>query len=962
MIISWSKSRTVISTSVTGQDSNKIPLVTKAIFGKKLPQARVSLVTRTINIDTPIAITAINRPGSTADTVNWYINDSDILTTSATAGNLITLFFDRQNLQTFTAGDVIRLADYSSNYIKQVTLESATSVSVTFADPGDLVSSNINLRIIVSTTQTVTDSQTTTYLDNSTKIFESPTSSNLVKSSIKLSSDVTKLQAISGKVPFKLADAPPLISKPGKIILTAILRPDSSYSSPSYTSTSTTSVVYDSYYAVVTSSSETGVTTDVVSWYIDDKDILTVVPSGSKLLTLFFDQIQDSLSGLAVTVSHGPTNYYKVITDFISTRSSITFPNPGDITSTNGIILTWTKPRTVTTASAIGQNLNKIPLVTKAIFGKKLPQARISTVTKTIYVDTPLPVIGRSSTESTANTVNWYINDQDILNTEYLVSPTVTLYLVKQNIQTFTAGSQVRLANYQEGYVRQFTLISATDISITFSDPGDLPGISGLNVIASVAQTITDFQTDTYLSNTTEIFESPISSNLVKSSIKLRPDSTKLQTIPGKVPLKVVDGPPNISKSLANLQKSLIQLRPDSSYSSPTYTSTSTTSVTYVIYSVAVIGSDVSTADTVAWYIEERDVLTVFPTGSSLITLYFKPGPDSVAGAVIQLIQNTIGYIRTITNFTYTSSSITFLDPGDLPSTGGMTINWSRPKTTITATAIGQNLNKIPLVTKAIFGKKLPQARTIAVTNTIYVDYPIPILTVVKPIYSANTVAWYIEDRDILTTTSVADSTVTLIFAQQALKKFTAGEQIRLADYSRNYIKQVTVISATDTSVMFADPGDLVANNSLNILVSVAQTITDSQTTTYLDSSVEIFDTPKINSLAYKQLVQLKAEPAVFKDIGKVKIPLKLIPTGEIFTTAKLLTFAILKADRNKLVTENLSTTASKSFYKLTDDVSIKLVLGQGQIIKLHTGNFKLGSVGIQDPAVRKKEPIQFWN
>ena len=100
----------------------------------------------------------------------------------------------------------------------------------------------------------------------------------------------------------------------------------------------------------------------------------------------------------------------------------------------------------------------------------------------------------------------------------------------------------------------------------------------------------------------------------------------------------------------------------------------------------------------------------------------------------------------------------------------------------------------------------------------------------------------------------------------------------------------------------------------------------------------------------------------MFKDVGNVKIPLKLIPTGGLFTTAKLLTFAILKADRNKLDTENLSTVGSRSFYKLTDDVSIKLVLGRGQIIKLHTGNFKLGSVGIQDPAVQKKEPIQFWN
>jgi hypothetical protein len=1296
MIISWSKPRTVISTAVIGIDNSKTPLINKAIFGKKLPQARVSSVTRTINVDAYITITAVSRTDLTADTVNWYINDNDILTVSATTENLVTLFFDKQNLQIFAAGDVIRLADYNLNYIKQVTVVSATPISVTFTDPGDLVSS---LKIVVSTTQTITDSQTTTYLDNSTAIFESPTSSNLVKSLIKLRSDVTKLQTIAGKVPFKLADGPLLISRPGKVTSTVILRPDSGYSSPSYTSTSTTSVVYDSYYAVVTGSSETGVTTDVVSWYIEDRDILTVVPSDSKLLTLFFDPIQDSLFGLTVTISHGPTNYYRVITNFTFTRSSITFLNPGDIFSTSGMILTWTKPRTLITATAIGQDINKIPLVTKALFGKKLPQARVSSVTRTIDVDILLPVIGRSSTESTADTVNWYLTDQDILNTEYLANPTVTLYLAKQNVKTFTAGNQIRVANYQMGYVRQFIVISATDTSITFNDPGDLPEISSLNIIVSVAKTVTDFQTNTYLENTTEVFESPKSSNLVKSLIKLRSDVTKLQTMPGKTPLKVVDGPPDISRSLANLQKPLIQLRPDSSYSSPSYTSTSTTSVVYDNHSVAVTGSsrNLSTADTVSWYINDQDVLTVIPVGVSLVTLYFAPGTDSMAGVTLQLFQLSTGYSRTITSFSYTTSSITFADPGDLPSTSDMTINWSRSRTTVTANAIGQDINKIPLVTKAIFGKKLPQARvssvtkiinidapitvtaisrigstadtvdwyindsdilttgattgnlitlsfdrqnlqifsagdiirladyglnyikqvtvvlatpisvtftdpgdlvsssnnlkiivgstqtvtdfqtttylnnsteifesptssnlvkssiklrsdtaklqtvsgkvplkvadgppdisrslanlqksliqlrpdssysspsytststtsvtydnysvvvtgssrslvtadtvdwyindqdvltvipiggalvtlyftpgtdsvagatlqlfqartgysriitsfsyttssitfidpgdlpsemtinwsrpkvtitdiaigqnlnkiplvekaifgkklprprTVAVTNTIYVDNPIPVLTVNRPTFTADTVAWYIEDRDILTTSSAADSTVTLIFARQTLKKFTAGEQIRLADYALNYVKQVTVIDATDTSVTFTDPGDLVTSNSLNILVSVAQTVTDSQTATYLDSSIEIFDTPKISNLAYKQLVQLRAEPAVFKDLGKVKIPLKLIPTGEISTTAKLLTFSILKSDRTKLSTDSLGIQGSKSF-KLADDVSIKLALGSGQIIKLRTGNFKLGSVGIQDPAAQKKEPIQFWN
>jgi len=963
MTINWSRPRTTVTAAAIGQNLNKIPLVTKALFGKKLPQARVSSVTRTINIDVYITITAVSRTGLTADTVNWYINDNDILTTSATTENLVTLFFDRQNLQIFAAGDVIRLADYSLNYIKQVTVVSATPISVTFTDPGDLASS---LKIVVSSSQTINDFQTTTYLDSSTEIFESPASSNLVKSSIKLRPDTAKLQTISGKVLLKLAGSIPSITKPGKIISRAILRPDSSYSSPIYTSTSTTSVVYDSYYALVTGSSETGVITDAVSWYIDDKDILTVALSGSKLLTLFFDPIQDSLSGLTITISHGPTNYYKVITNFTSTRSSITFLNPGDIFSTSGMILTWTKPRTTITAAAIGQNLNKIPLVTKALFGKKLPQARVSSVTRTIYVDTPLPVIGRSSSESIADTVNWYIYDQDILNTSYLASPTVTLYLAQQNIQTFTAGSQVRLANYQVGYVKQVTVISATDISITFSDPGDLPGISGLNVIVSAAQTITDFQTATYLENSTEIFESPTISNLVKSSIKVLPDTAKLQIISGKVPIKVTDGPPNILQSSASLQKSLIQLRPDSSYSSPTYTSTSTTSVTYDNYSVAVIGSSRSlvTANTVDWYINDQDILTVTPVGAALVTLYFTPGSDSVAGATLQLFQARTGYSRTIISFSYTTSSITFADPGDLPSTGDMTINWSRPRVTITAAAIGQDINKVPLVTKALFGKKLPLPRTVAVTTTIYIDSPIPVLTVNRPTSTANTVAWYIEDRDILTTSSAADSTVTLIFAKQTLKTFSAGEQLRLADYALNYVKQVTVISATDTSVTFTDPGDLVATNSLNILVSVAQTVTDSQTTTYLESSIEIFDTPNISSLdrrLTRNLEQFRAVPAAFNTVGRVKVPLKLIPTSGVFTADKLLAFAILKADRNNLAAANIATRKT-AFAKLTDDVSIKLVLGRGNIVKLRTGNFKLGSIGIQDPAAQKKEPIQFWN
>jgi hypothetical protein len=250
------------------------------------------------------------------------------------------------------------------------------------------------------------------------------------------------------------------------------------------------------------------------------------------------------------------------------------------------------------------------------------------------------------------------------------------------------------LLNWTIGYTRVVTLTGATSSSITFADPGDLPSISGLSILLSVPQIVVDNTSITRLESGNELVNTPKSGNLSKSSIILKADSTatKSSGVLNKPVVSLRDGPPIIPTP--GKVKSAIVLRPDTNQRSSLYTTatgtalvnkaifgknatravtsaTTRTVTTDAAIPVTGISMSKSTADTVNWYINDQDVLTVIPVGTSLVTFFFN---NSQLGSNIRITNGTSNYVRSISAISITNYSITFSDPGDLPSIGEMYI------------------------------------------------------------------------------------------------------------------------------------------------------------------------------------------------------------------------------------------------------------------------------------------------
>lgn len=94
------------------------------------------------------------------------------------------------------------------------------------------------------------------------------------------------------------------------------------------------------------------------------------------------------------------------------------------------------------------------------------------------------------------------------------------------------------------------------------------------------------------------------------------------------------------------------------------------------IFSVTGKTSNVTT-NSVLWYIDDLDILTVTPVGTPTVTLYFYardwlPAPMPAGTQIV--IRHITGYTKTVSVISADAGSVTIVDPGDLPSTSGMTI------------------------------------------------------------------------------------------------------------------------------------------------------------------------------------------------------------------------------------------------------------------------------------------------
>ena len=142
------------------------------------------------------------------------------------------------------------------------------------------------------------------------------------------------------------------------------------------------------------------------------------------------------------------------------------------------------------------------------------------------------------------------------------------------------------------------------------------------------------------------------------------------------------------------------------------------------------------TSDVLVWYSFDNVTLTTVPVGSSIAVLYFQENTATTllypTGSLVRVVGNN-GYDRTFTVISSTNTSVSFLDPGDLPSTSGSFItNTSNNYPTVVNFPATQYTPPYPIdtyvtITNSI-GKKAT-VRVLAANNsaiaftTPYVDF-----------------------------------------------------------------------------------------------------------------------------------------------------------------------------------------------------------------------------------------------
>jgi hypothetical protein len=83
--------------------------------------------------------------------------------------------------------------------------------------------------------------------------------------------------------------------------------------------------------------------------------------------------------------------------------------------------------------------------------------------------------------------------------------------------------------------------------------------------------------------------------------------------------------------------------------------------------------------------------------------------------------------------------------------------------------------------------------------------------------FTNDAVLWYIEDRDVLTVLPVGTPTITLYFSTTLVQTFAAGNRIRIYNGNVIYGRDVTVLSATDSSVTILELDDFPSISGMTV-------------------------------------------------------------------------------------------------------------------------------------------------
>jgi len=175
----------------------------------------------------------------------------------------------------------------------------------------------------------------------------------------------------------------------------------------------------------------------------------------------------------------------------------------------------------------------------------------------------------------------------------------------------------------------------------------------------------------------------------------------------------------NLQKSIANLKsennkypvsninRGIVLRGTRSELPSRTTTVVRSTALTYDTIGIPITGRTANTANVASWYINDKDILTVIPVGTSLITLYFGYVPYTIDFTTVLsskiTAQRNYSYVPIITS--YNQNSVTIVNPGNFPSISNMYIQWGR--NVITESYSNSDNNTVPQFTRPKFNNFL---------------------------------------------------------------------------------------------------------------------------------------------------------------------------------------------------------------------------------------------------------------
>jgi hypothetical protein len=295
------------------------------------------------------------------------------------------------------------------------------------------------------------------------------------------------------------------------------------------------------------------------------------------------------------------------------------------------------------------------------------------------------------------------------------------------------------------------SVLSSTANSITIADPFDLPNISNLHIYLNttafvVPNSITGFASYVKVSTSASVdtIIAPVVSSNYYSVTFVKPRATfntdlatvsvtledaspsvyafwqqastpyaahdaylksRMLTPLSTVPYTLINHNSTITDSqlLVGKVSSSAALRSVQNYLSKTVSTVITTpTINWSNEQLIITGrSGISTTPTVStWYIQDDlyNVLTVYTSGSSTVTLYFTTNKNSNANKV-RVVQSTENFDSSFNVISSTASSVTFIAPENFPSISGMYIYLG--VTSVTESITYTTTNAIPVIAKS---------------------------------------------------------------------------------------------------------------------------------------------------------------------------------------------------------------------------------------------------------------------